>query len=188
MNKLNKLAVAAAVLLVVGFAWGSFHKELTGDKIYHCDGKVLSLNTEIDVNNGEYTIKGNILRLWEDPLTLIDNNGNKLGIAGDDYNIISQDDHYIKVGDDEIIMKGKISVFGEYYTIIKNGEEVAFANYNMFDTAGVIKDSEGNAISRYESIVFMRDFKVSYNENLVLSEEEVLLIHASYYSDKVFDK
>lgn len=188
MKNLNKLAVAAAFLLVVGFTWGMFHKELTGDVVYSCDGKVLSLTTKIIVNDGEYNIEGNIFRLWEDPLTLSDNKGNTLGIAGDDYNIISQDDHYIKVRDNEIIMKGKISVFGEYYTIIKNGEEVAFADYNMFDTAGIIKDSEGNVISRYKSIVFMRDFKVSYNENPILSEEEVLLIHASYYSDKVFDK
>lgn len=188
MKKLNKMALVAAVLLVIGFIWGSFYKELAGDKIYHCDGKVLSLNTEIDVNNGEYIIKGNILRLWEDPLTLSDNKGNTMGIAGDDYNIISQDDHYIKVGDNEIIMKGNISLFGEHYVIIKNGEEVAFANYNMFDTKGMVKDMEGNVISRYQSFIFMRDFKVSYNENSLLSEEEVLLIHASYYSDKVFDK
>lgn len=72
--------------------------------------------------------------------------------------------------------------------IIKNGEEVAFADYNMFDTKGTVKDMEGNVISRYESIIFIRDFKIAYNENSLLSEEEVLLIHASYYSDKVFDK
>lgn len=165
MKKINRLAIIAVVVLVVGFAWGSFHKELTGDKIYQCDGKVLSLNTEISVNDGEYTIDGNILHLWEDPLTLTDSNGSKLGIAGDDYNLLSQDDHYIKVGDNEIIMKGKISVFGEYYTIIKNGEEIGFADYNMFDTEGTVKDMEGNVISRYESIIFMKDFNVSYNEN-----------------------
>lgn len=133
-------------------------------------------------------IEGNILRLWEDPLTLSDSDGNKLGIAGDDYNLLSQDDHYIKVSDNEIIMKGNVSLFGEHYIIIKNGEEVAFADYNMFDTKGTVKDMEGNVVSRYESIIFIRDFKIAYNENSLLSEEEVLLIHASYYSDKVFDK
>lgn len=188
MKYLNKIAICGVILLVVGFGWGAFHKELTGDKLFDCDGKIITLNTKIDVNGGEYVIEGNILRLWEDPLTLSDNDGNKLGVAGDDYNLISQDDHYIKVGDDELIMKGKVSLFGEHYTIVKNGEEVAYADYNMFDTRGTIKDVNGEIVSQYKSFLFMRDFETSFNFNGILSEEEVLLIHAAYYSDKVFDR
>lgn len=188
MKYLNKVAICGAVLLIIGFGWGAFHKELTGDKIFNCDGKAITLNTKIDINDGEFIIEGNILRLWEDPLTISDDKGKELGIAGDDYNLLSQDDHYIKVGDDELIMKGNFSLFGEHYTIIKNGEEVAYADYNMFDTSGIIKDMNGEIISQYKSFLFMRDFKVSFNINEILSEEEVLLIHAAYYSDKVFDK
>lgn len=79
MKNLNKIAICGVILLAVGFGWGVFHQELKGDKVFDCDGKKITLNTKIDVNDGEYIIEGNILRLWEDPLTLSDSDGNKLG-------------------------------------------------------------------------------------------------------------
>lgn len=188
MKNLNKIAICGVILLAVGFGWGVFHKELTGDKVFDCDGKVVSLNTKIDVNNGEYIIEGNVLRLWEDPLTISDNKGNKRGTAGDNYDFITQDDHVIKTENGQLIMKGNFSPFSDRYEIVKNDETIAYAKYNMFDTKGTIESVDGEIISRYSSFIFMRDFEVSFNSNEILSEEEVLLIHASYYSDKVFDQ
>ena len=188
MKNLNKIAICAIAFLIVGFSWGMFHKELTGDKIYNCNGKVLSLNTEIDVNDGEYTVVGNVLRLFEDPLQLKNETGKVIGTVGDNYDFITQDDHVIETSNGQLIMKGKISLFGEHYEIVKDDKVVAYADYNMFDTKGVIKSVEGEVVSRYSSFILMRDFEVSFNNNKILSEEEVLLIHAAYYSDKVFDK
>lgn len=188
MKFLNKVAICAIAFLIIGFGWGMFHKELTGDKIYDCNGKVLSLNTEISVNDGEYAIEGNMLRLFEDPLQLKDETKKVIGIVGDNYDFITQDDHVIETSNGQLIMKGKLSLFGEHYEIVKDDKVIAYADYNMFDTNGVIKSVEGEIISRYSSFIFMRDFGVSFNNNDFLSEEEVLLIHAAYYSDKVFDE
>lgn len=188
MKYLNKIAVCGVILLVVGFGWGAFHKEISGDKIFKCNGVTISLNTKIIVDDGDYVVEGNILRLFEDPLELKNKDGKIIGTVGDNYDFITQDDHVVETEEGQIIMKGNVSLFGEHYTIVKNGEEVAYADYNMFDTNGTIKDMNDEIFSQYKSFLFMRDFEASFNINEILSEEEVLLIHAAYYSDKVFDK
>lgn len=187
MKKINKIAVIGIVLLIVGFTWGAFYKEISGDEVFKCNGVTISLNTKIIIDDGNYVIEGNILRLFEDPLELKNKDGEIIGIAGDNYDFITQDDHVVETENGQLIMKGNFSPFGDRYEIVKNGKTIAYAKYNMFDTKGTIESVNGEIISRYSSFIFMRDFEVSFNSNEVLSEEEVLLIHASYYSDKVFD-
>lgn len=188
MTNIKEKVIALGLIVVVGLS--IFVYSLTpaqGEKILSCDGKVLSLNTKIVVNDGEYVIEGNILRLITDPLKMYDKDENEIGYTADEYDPISQDDHLIKIGNEEAIMRGEISIIGEKYTILKNGKEVAYVEYMPWDIKGSIKDTEGNEISQYASVFGMQDFQVSYNTNEVLSEEEVLMIHASYYSDKNFD-
>ena len=188
MKNIKDKVIALGIIIVIGLSIFIYSlSPAQGEKIFSCDGKILSLNTKVVVNDGEYIIEGNILRLITDPLKIFDGNGNEIGYAADNYNPISQDDHLIKIGDKEIIMRGEISIIGEKYTILKDGQEVAYVEYMPWDIKGSIKDIEGNEISQYASVFGMQDFQVSYNTNEVLSEEEVLMIHSSYYSDKNFD-
>lgn len=161
-------------------------------RIYKCDYKSLNINTKITttLNGEEISIAGNIFTLVTDPLTAIDSRGNVLGYAGDVYGFISQDDHGIYIGDEfDINMCGNIDMFGESYKL-KNSEGivVATAEFNMYNTSGNIKDTEGNLIAKYSSSYFMNDYTVTIYDNNICSDLSILMIVASYVSDYMADR
>jgi len=156
--------------------------------------KTLNINTEIEINCENetlYTIRGNILRLIEDPLLMYDVNGNVIASAGDDYHFIAQDTHLISVNatKEEIKMVGKISFFGEQsYDFFVGDEKVAVARFNRFNTHGKIKDMSGNVMAEYTSPIVFNDYTVSITSHNTFSDEATNLIFASYYSDQHADQ
>ena len=69
----------------------------------------------------------------------------------------------------------------------KEGNIVATAEFNMSNTGGTIKDTEGNLIAKYLSSYFMNDYTVTIYDNNICSDMSILMIVASYVSDYMAD-
>lgn len=183
------ITVLAANLL----ACGVYIPETTEEgRVYECDYKTLNLNTAISTmyNGEEITISGNIFWLLEDPLTVKDSRGNVIGYAGDAYGIIEQDDHGIYVGNNfEVNMCGNFEMFGNSY-IIKDsqGNIVANAEFDAFNTSGKITDINDNLIAVYSSGIWFNDYTVTIYNNDICSDLAILMIMASYVSDYKADE
>lgn len=156
-------------------------------RVYECDYKTLNLNTKITtIYNGEnINISGNIFRLLEDPLTVTNSKGNTLGYAGDAYGIIEQDDHGIYVdGKFEVNMCGNFQLIGDSYKIKDaNGNVIANAKFDTFNTSGEIVDVYGNLVATYDSFYFFNDYTVTIYDNNICSDLAILMIMASFVSD-----
>ena len=178
------------VIAIIAIITATSHKNVTGEnaRTYACDYKTMNLfNTKIEtVLNGEtITISGNVLRLFTDPLTVKDSNGNVIGNAGDAYGIFKQDDHGIYIGDKfDVNMCGKFNLIGNSYDI-KNaqGEIIATAKFNAFATSGTITDTNNEIIAVYQKGIFANDYTVTICDNDVCSDLSTLMIMASYVSD-----
>ena len=189
-KRLKFYLIIFAVIVVLGIIF-------SGSKIgphtkYDCDVKNLRLSTDIEISSeGEdiCQVSGNIFRIVEDPLTMKDDDGNKLAYAGDDYHLISQDSHAIIV--DGVVtaeMVGRFDLFGNTYDIYNtDGEKIAKAKFNWFDTSGELTDTDGNLIAEYNSFVLFKDFDVRVSDECPLDHTTVLMIFCSYYSDKAYD-
>ncbi len=192
-NATIRLKVFLIVLLVVVALVTIFSGSKIGPHTeYNCDVKNLRLSTDIEISTeGDEICKvsGNIFRIVEDPLTMKDNDGNKLAYAGDDYHFIAQDSHAIIV--DGIVtaeMVGKFDLFGNTYEIYDGaGEKIAKVNFNYFDTSGEMVDTDGNLIAEYNSFILFNDFDVKISEDCPIDHTTVLMIFCSYYSDKAYD-
>ena len=165
---------------------------MANGRIYNCDYKSLNLNTEIvtTIDGSEIVISGSLFRLLTDPLTAKDAEGNVLGYAGDAYGIVKQDDHGIYIGDDfEVNMCGNVNFWGNTYTLkTAEGEVVATADFDAFNTSGTITDTAGNTIATYSSSLAANDYTVTIYDNDVCSDMSILLIVASYVSDYKADE
>ena len=186
--------VDIVIILVVAVLIGAsifMMKGIDGARKYDCDVHIISLNTNISVNkDGEnYSkIDGNIFRIVEDPLTMtIDEH--KVAYAGDAYHFINQDSHTIYLNNEFAVeMAGELSVFGNNYTLYnKEGEKIGRAHFNFLDTYGYVYDVQDNVIAKYTSALFFKDYKVFIVDNDVLSDDAILMIVASYVSDKNYD-
>jgi len=187
------MALVVVSLVVAGIASGS-ETAITSENYtnYRCDVKNLRLSTTIDIyKEGKQFAKvsGNIFKFMTDPLTLSDWNGARLGYAGDDYHFIAQDSHSIYVENVMTVeMVGLFQWFGEAYDIYNvEGQKIATAKFNQFNTQGHIHDMDGNLMAEYRSNFFFNDFDVIILENCELDENTVLLIFSSYYSDQHAD-
>lgn len=171
-------------------ACGEKVTELENDTVYECDVK-LSARTKIitNLNGSEVTIKGGILRLIEDPLEMVNSDGSVLANADDDYNFINQDDHAIYVNDDiGCIVNGNFGFAANHYTIYnKDYEEIAKADFNATDTYGSIVTPDGVLWAEYSSGFFFNDYTIRVHEECDLSDEAVLMLMASYKSDRLAD-
>lgn len=182
------LSLLVAILMIANLtACGSAETTTKTGRAYECDYKSLNINTKITttLDGEEISISGNIFRLLTDPLTVKDSKGNVLGYAGDVYGFISQDDHGIYIGDSfDINMCGNVDLFGESYKLKDSeGNVVGTVEFNMSNTGGNIKDSNGNLIATYSSALFMNDYIVTIYDNDVCSDMSILMIVASYVSD-----
>ena len=83
---------------------------------------------------------------------------------------------------------GKIKLFADSYDVFDaDGNKIAFVSFNMFDTSGVMKNMDGDIIARYDSALSRKDYIVSIYDNCQIDDESILLIFASYVSDKRAD-
>ena len=158
-------------------------------RTYSCDYKTLSLNTKITTNldGDEVTIKGNIFRLFTDPLTMVDAKGTILAEATDAYNLITEDDHTIIIdGEVDVIMCGNFNLIGKSYKLYdKEGNQIGNFTRNKLTSMGAkITDMDGNVIAEYSRGLLMNDFTVTINDNDKMSDKSVLLIMASFVSDQ----
>lgn len=159
---------------------------------YNCDVKNLRFATTIEIKqDGEKigTVSGNIFTFVTDPLTLSDSDGNKLAYAGDDYHFFAQDSHSIYVNEGlEAEMVGLVKWFGEAYDIYdSNQTKIAKVTFNFMDTAGEMYDENGKLIATYGAWPFMNDYTVKISEDCKIDDDAVLMIFASYYSDRAAD-
>ncbi len=155
---------------------------------YFFDAKLLRLNTSINVyKNGEKYgyVRGNIIRLITDPLTLYNTNDEVIAFADDTYHLISQDSHVIVVNNQVTAeMVGKISITGNVFDIYNNhGELIAHANFSFYNLNGKIKDTNENTIAIFKSNPFIKDFTVYVSPDCDIDENTLILIFASNYSD-----
>lgn len=177
------------ILLVVISTLSFSYKEGEGNsKTYNCDVKNIRLSTDIEVNkDGEYIkkIKGNVFKIVTDPLTLYDKNDKKLGYASDEYAIVNQDTHMLRVGKTFYIMHGKIKILGEEYELLdEDGNYIGMCEFNYLNTKGMIKNANGEVVANYKSKLFFRDFDVVIYENCEIEDDAILMICGSYYSDQ----
>lgn len=187
----NKLIVLILLVCCLGLtACGTVTKK-ENDRVYECDVHIFSLNTKIttEFNGSEVTIKGDILRFIEDPLKMVDSEDNVLANAGDDYNFINQDDHAIYVnGDLSCIVGGDFGMIANHYTIYDTEyEELANADFDASDCYGSITSTDGVVWAEYSSGFMFNDYTVRIHEECELSDEVVLMLMASYKSDRIAD-
>lgn len=160
-------------------------------RVYECDYKTISLNTEIEFVKGgnKYVISGRILTFFTDPLTL-KKNGQTIGTADDSYKIIGQDDHAIVInGQFEVAIHGNFNVFGNSYNLYDlNGNKVGYAEFNDLCTNGAVYDSNGYTVATYSKSYIMNDYTVTIYDNNIASDEALLMIIASYVSDYHYDE
>ncbi len=159
---------------------------------YQCDVKNFRLSTTIEIKKEHenfVSVKGNILALFTDPLTMYDLEDNKIAYAGDAYNFITQDSHSIYVNDEfSVEMVGLFNIAGESYDIYnKDKEKIAHVTFDAFNTNGKMYDSNQNLIADFNSNYLMNDFDVRITDKCNLDEKTVLMIFCSYYSDQHAD-
>ncbi len=190
---IRRVACVVVICVLIGIFIASGLKSNIGTCTeYKCDVKNLRLSTtiEIDKENEDFAkVKGNIFKFVTDPLTMYDLTENKIAYADDSYHLIAQDSHSIYVDNERRVeMLGLVDFFGESYDIYDgNGNKIADASFNLFNTNGKMYDVEGNLIADYNSKLFFNDFEVRIKENCNLDEKTVLMIFCSYYSDQHAD-
>lgn len=194
MNKKYKRLIAFLVAMFL--VWAAFmifrRDDIETSRQYKCDVKNFRLSTDIVVEQeGKKVaqVTGNIFRVVEDPLTMKDAKGNKIGYAGDDYHLIAQDSHVIIVsGVVTAELVGKWDLFGEtYYIYDSEGQRIATAMFNWTNTYGKIVDTDGELLAEYESFVLFKDFDVRIAEDCPIDDCTVIMIFSSYYSDQSYD-
>ena len=192
-KKISSVVIATILvaLIIAGFI-SSLHRKNIGEcSSYVCDVRAISLNTYITISkdNEEIgTISGKIIRLITDPLTM-KKGDETVAYASDAYHIVSQDSHAILVGEQvKIEMVGKVKIFGDDYDIYQDSVKVAMAKFNYFNTKGELVDNDGILWADYYSGLFRKDYEVRITPECPLTEEEVMLLFASYYSDRSHDR
>lgn len=189
------LAIMVSLILYASFS-GNKYMHLTQSGAwthYHFDVKNLRFATTIEVHKeGDFigTVKGDILHLITDPLSFYDTSDNRIAYASDAYHLISQDSHMILVNNQQTAeMIGQIKVFGEAYDIYASTEKSIFhADFNAFDTAGILTDGYLKPVAVYDSKLIFNDFEVYVSSDCSLDEPTLIMIFASYYSDKTADR
>ncbi len=181
--------------LVIGIALAIFSAkapDIGESKTYFCDVKVFTLRTNITVKHEDKdiaSIRGNVFRFLTDPLSMYDTNGNKIGYGADEYHFINQDSHAIIMnGELTVEMTGKFSLFGDKYDIYnKDGELIATARFNPINTYGSIIGTDGSLWADYYSFFYRLDYKVRVTEACKIDDNSVLLMMASFFSDRKAD-
>lgn len=190
MKKAFCIILTIIVILVLLVLWNI--SPSSEGKQYYCNVKVIALSTKIDISEDSKVIRrvsGNILKFLTDPLTLYEAKGNKIGYAGDSYRIIAQDAHGIYLDDKfKYDMDGKVDIFGETYNLYDTeGVQIGRLNFNFWDTKGTLYDMDDKVLATYESSVLRQDYIVTISKACQIEPDAILLLFASYVSDKNAD-
>lgn len=192
MKKNFAIAIIAVILTAVCAVMSYAETPDTYKSQYNNDVKIVSLNLKVETSsdNAAYSIEGEILSKLEDNLTMTDSEGQVVRKMIDDYNLISQNNHSIVDGENNVIYtcNGRIKVFADSYDVYKDGKKVAYAEFNVFDTEGKLYNANGVKIAQYNSGYFRKDYTITVFESCEMEDEDVLMIFASYVSDKRADK
>ena len=170
----------------------SFKPDIGDCTTYFCDVKVLTLKTNINVKQGTEkvaNIRGKVIKFVTDPLTMYDNDGNQIAYGADEYHFIAQDSHMILVNNQPTVeMVGKFSIFGDKYDIYNmDGQIIAKAEFNMLNSYGTIVGSNGTLWADYHSNFYRRDYDVRIKDECKLDDTTILMMMASFYSDRSAD-
>lgn len=190
ISKKHLVVIAAIIAFICLEVFTGNKKDIGAVKTFDCNVKAISWNTDITVSSeGKevYSITGNIFKVVTDPLTLYDTSGNKLAHAGDNYNLITQDNHMITTSSERLKMVGHFNILGDSYDICVNGVKVAFAKFNALNTYGTIVDNDGNLMADYTSRFLFKDYTIQATDKNFFSDEALNLIFASFYSDQAAD-
>lgn len=193
MRKKVIAILVAVVMVLVLVTFGLWRISPAGDgKDYYCNVKGLSLSTKIEISEDSKVIrkvKGNMLKVLTDPLTLYDANENKIGYAGDSYRVVAQDAHVIYLdGKVKCIMDGKVDFLGETYKLYDaEGVQIGRIKFNFLDTKGILYDMNDKVLATYASNVLRNDYIVTISEACKIDPDALLLLFASYVSDKDAD-
>lgn len=191
----SKTKIILIMVIFISFLCGCTNMSATSneeERVYNCDVKHLKFSTTIEISkDGEKwgEVKGNIFSLIEDPLTLYDASGKRIGYAGDTYKFIAQDSHGLYLNNMfKYNMVGQFDILGESYKLYDANEEiVAVAFFDMSSTSGTLVDEAGNLIAIYESGLLSSDFNVIINNNCNIEDEVIIMLFSSYYSDYNYD-
>jgi uncharacterized protein YxjI len=193
MKKIFWIILVPVVSIAILVAVGLWHISPASEgKHFYCDVKVISLSTDIKISEDSKVtrkVAGDILRFLTDPLTLYDADGNKIGYAGDSYRVVAQDAHGIYLGDKfKYDMDGKVDFLGETYKLYDaEGVQVGRIEFNFLDTKGTLYDMEDKVLATYASNVLRQDYIVTISETCQIESDALLLLFASYVSDKNAD-
>ena len=170
----------------------SINPDIGEYRSYFCDVKIFTLKTNINIkkdNKPIASIRGKVIRLFTDPLTMYDNDEKQIAYGGDEYHFIAQDSHMIFVNDEPTVeMVGKFSIFGDKYDIYNmNGEKIATAKFDMFNSYGTIIGTDETLWADYCSNIFRYDYTVRIKDECKLDDNTILLMMASFYSDRAVD-
>ena len=159
---------------------------------YNCDYKVISMTLNVDVvgnDESKYNISGEFFSKYEDNLKMKNVDDEVVKVSDDHFNFISQNNHTIMSGDDvEYICDGKIKFFADSYDVYDaEKNKIAYVSFNMLDTVGVMIDMDGKEIARYDSSLLGYDYVITIFDECDMDDESVLMIFASYVSDKRAD-
>lgn len=185
------ILIIIIVLVAIGIIT-SIKPNIGNNTEYFCDVKFFTLKTNIKIKKGSETIasiRGKVIRFFTDPLTMYDNEDNKIAYAGDDYHIIAQDSHVILVNNQLVAeMVGKFSFFGDKYDIYDmNGQKIATAEFNMFNSYGSIVGTDKTLWADYHSNFYRLDYNVRIKDECKLDDTTILMMMASFYSDRAAD-
>ena len=183
--------IVIAILVIIGIIT-SIKPDIGNNTEYFCNVKVFTLKTNIKIEKESKaisSIRGKVVRFFTDPLTMYDNDDNQIAYAGDDYHLIAQDSHVILVNNQlSAEMVGKISIFGDKYDIYDaNGNLVAKAKFNMFNSYGTISGTDGKLWADYHSNFYRFDYNVRIKDECKFDDTTILMMMASFYSDRAAD-
>ncbi|KAG4094742.1 hypothetical protein H8356DRAFT_1691704 [Neocallimastix lanati (nom. inval.)] len=162
---------------------------------YRCDYINFSANTKIQVYSVTpkeellYTIEGDILKAFTNPLTLYDERQNHKEImyAGDKYNYFSRNTHIIQSKiTNEILcdMEGHYQFIGDTYDLYVNDTQVGTAKFHSENKQGEVKTMSGDLIAEYYKAYFRKDYTVRVKKgNNIFTDETLLMIIAAYICD-----
>ncbi len=160
---------------------------------YNCDVDwFLKTRTIIKVSgtsvNGVVT--GNfaygLFKKVHDPVEFYDLDGHLIAKASDKYHLITQDDHCIidSEGNVMAVMEGQFQLFGERYKIYnEEGIYIGYLKVGITSTYGGLYDVNDRLMATYKSHFCFKDFELVIDEDAPLSDEAIILLFASYYSD-----
>ena len=182
-------AIILIVLLVITVCTLNITAPSDAQNQYFCDYQHMTLDMEVvveDMNGNKlYDINGEVFAAFEDDLAMATANGDVVCYTNDIYNLISQNAHEI-YRDEQLIYTcdGKIKIFADSYNVYdKDNNKIAYVDFNMFDTVGIMRNVDGDVIARYDSALSRKDYIVSVYDNCNIDDESVLMIFASYVSD-----